>query len=552
MTSELTRREMLHWGGAAATAVVWGRIEAEAAVPAEPQASRPNILIFMTDQQRGDSIPPYSRAKTPNLDRFCKQGVTFSQTYCPSPHCCPSRATFFTGLYPSEHGVWNNVDVGNALSRGPVLGTKLFSDDLKAAGYDLHFSGKWHVSSLDTPADRGWAMSPTQQFARPSVTGPGVLPPAVAGDWHSFNGRPTQNEWHKYALLAQRPEQTQRFEAQILRPGFATYTHYGETRDPSIKGQGAYSFDQNVMDDALRIIRQRKHSANPWVQYIGILGPHDPYFLPKAYLDQYRLEDVHLPANYSDRMADKPALYRRTRSVFDQLPQAKHREALRHYLAYCTYVDALFGQVLKAMEESGELDDTLVLYTSDHGDYASEHGLWCKGLPCFRGAYHVPAAVRWPKGIANPGRNVEAMVSTADFAPTFLDVAGVKLDRPLTGRSLMPFLRDEPAPADWRDAMFTQSNGNEQYGIQRSVSTRKWKYVYNGFDFDELYDLEADPGETRNLASDPNLRDVVRQMCHRLWRFAFEHKDVVINDYVMVAFAPVGPAEAFRHEPGGS
>lgn len=543
MRDERTRREMLQWAGAAASAVLANRVRAENS-PAN-STSKPNILIFMTDQQRGDSIAPYHRAKTPNVDRLSKEGVTFSQTFCPAPHCCPSRATFFTGLYPSEHGVWNNVDVGNALSRGPFPGTRLFSDDLKQAGYDLYFSGKWHVSALDSPADRGWTMSPTQQGGKVAALSDGTTAPRTPGDWHGYDGKPPLAEWHKYALLAQRPEQTQRFEAQILRPGYGTYTHYGQAAPG---GKGGYAFDRRVVDDAIRIIRDRKRGGNPWVQYVGIIGPHDPYFLPKEFLEQYPIDDIKLPDNFADRMADKPALYRRTRDRFDQLPESEHREALRHYLAYCTYVDALFGEVLKAMEETGELDDTLILYTSDHGDYASEHGLWCKGLPCFRGAYHIPAVMRWPAGIKNPGRTVDAFVSTADFAPTFLEATGHKTDRPLTGRSLLPFLRDDPEPTDWRDAIFTQTNGNELYGIQRSVSTRKWKYVYNGFDYDELYDLEADSGETKNLAPDPKHRDVIHEMCHRLWRFAFEHKDVAINDYILVGLAPFGPAEAFRKE----
>jgi arylsulfatase A-like enzyme len=538
---------MLQWAAAAGTASVLGAETSDASASANrPAAKRPNILVFMTDQQRADSVAPYRRAHTPNVDRLAKEGVTFSQAYCPSPHCCPSRATFFTGLYPSEHGVWNNVDVGNALSRGPFPGTRLFSDDLKEAGYELYFSGKWHVSALDTPADRGWTMSKAQMGGRAQALVPAMTAPRKPGDWHGYDGRPPLNEWHRYALLAQRPEPTRRYEAQILRPGYGTYTHYGQA-EPG--GKGGFAFDRRVVDDAIRFIRQRpREGGNPWVQYVGIIGPHDPYFLPKEFLDLYKIDDVHLPENFADRMADKPALYRRTRDRFDQLPEAEHREALRHYLAYCSYVDALFGEVLKAMEETGELDDTLVLYTSDHGDYAADHGLWCKGLPCFRGAYHIPAVVRWPGGVKQPGRTVDAFVSTADFAPTFLEAAGAKVDRPMTGRSLVPFLHDESAPPDWRDAVFTQSNGNELYGIQRSVATRKWKYVYNGFDYDELYDLEADPGETKNLAPDPKYRDVIHDMCHRLWRFAFEHKDVAINDYILVALAPFGPAEAFRKQ----
>jgi choline-sulfatase len=111
----------------------------------------------------------------------------------------------------------------------------------------------------------------------------------------------------------------------------------------------------------------------------------------------------------------------------------------------------------------------------------------------------------------------------------------------------MPFLHGE-APADWRDAIFTQSNGNELYGIQRSVTTRRWKYVYNGFDFDELHDLERDPHETKNLAGDPAHAAIVREMCQRMWRFAREHGDVCVNPYIMVSLAPYGPGVAFEEE----
>ena len=489
---------------------------------------QPNILIFMTDQQRGDTVPPFGRALTPNLDRFRQQGVTFTNAYCPSPHCCPSRATFFTGLYPSEHGVWNNVDVGNALSRGLYPGTRLFSDDLREAGYRLQFSGKWHISSIESPADYGWEMA----FPEPRPT---LAPERLA------SGRPPAYEWEYFRRLADAGEAGERREAEIVRPGHGNYMHYGETP------HGIWEFDERTVADALRIIQERGRSDRPWCQYVGTLGPHDPYFAPREFLDLYRLEDIELPDSFGDRMADKPGLYRRTRDRFDQLSETEQREALRHYLAFCSYEDALFGRVLAALEESGELDDTLVVYLSDHGDYAGEHGLWCKGLPCFRGAYHVPAIVSWPGHIAEPGRAVDEFVSLADFAPTFLEAAGLGAERPHTGQSLMPFLRGE-TPVGWRDAIHTQSNGNELYGIQRSVTTRDWKYVYNGFDYDELYDLRLDPGETRNMVAEPEYRDTVREACRRMWRFAHDHGDVCVNPYIMVAHAPWGPAVAFEDE----
>lgn len=487
---------------------------------------RPNILIFMSDQQRGDTVPPWGRAQTPNLERLCREGISFRNAHCPSPHCCPSRATFHSGLYPSEHGVWNNVDVGNALSRGPFADVRLFSEDLREAGYRLDFSGKWHVSSLRTAADYGWTVGWPE--ARPT------LPPERMPDAH-----PPTYEWEVYERVAELPEPVARGEGEIVRPGYDRYTHYGGDK------HFIAEFDRAVVDDALRVIRERGRGGAPWCQFVGTLGPHDPYYVPPEYLEQYPLDSIELPASWTDRMDDKPALYRRTRDRFDQLTEREQREALRHYLAFCTFEDDLFGRVFSALRDAGQLDNTLVLYVSDHGDYAGEHGLWCKGLPCFRGAYHVPAIAWWPEGIARPGREVDAFVSLADFAPTFLELAETAVDRPLTGRSLVPFLRGEE-PAAWRDEIHTQTNGNELYGIQRSVTTREWKYVYNGFDYDELYDLTTDPEETRNLARDPAHQEVVRQMCRRMWRFAHEHGDVPINGYIMVGHAPFGPAEAFR------
>jgi choline-sulfatase len=221
------------------------------------------------------------------------------------------------------------------------------------------------------------------------------------------------------------------------------------------------------------------------------------------------------------------------------------RDAIRHYRALCTYLDHQFGRLLAALEATGAADNTLVLYCSDHGDYCGDHGLFAKGIPCFRGAYQVPAVVRWPAGLVHPGRSVDAFVSLADFAPTFAELAGGTPSPDLTGRSLVPFVRDQTPPG-WRDEMHTQCNGVELLYTQRSVTTRDWKYVFNGFDDDELYDLRDDPHELRNLAADPARDDVKRAMCRRLWRFARAEADSAIQAYITVSLAPWGPAEALH------
>lgn len=476
-----------------------------------------NILVFMTDHQRGDTVLPEHPVVKPHLSRLAREGVTFSETFCPSPHCCPARATFMSGLYPTRHGVWNNICNDQALSRGLKPGVRLWSEDLAAAGYRLEWSGKWHVSVEETPRDRGWH----ELF----VTG--------------HRPREHHTAWEHYGELAEKPYDEERGEGQILRPGYGTYTTYGS------RGSEGNPHDEKTVEEALKVLPGLVAQKDPWILYVGASAPHDPYMVPQKFLDMYSLDDVDLPPSYADELADKPRIYQRMRrDRWGQLSERETREAIRHFWAYCTYLDDLFGKLLEVLDGSDQAGNTLVLYTSDHGDYCGDHGLFAKGIPCFRGAYNVPAVVRWPEAIENPGRRVDALVSLADFGPTFLEAAGISPQQEFSGTSLIPFLRDD-SPADWRDAVFTQCNGVELFYTQRSVMTREFKYVFNGFDMDELYDLRSDPHEMKNLADDAAYGDIKRRMLRRMWKFAHREGDSAINGYITVALAPYGPAEAF-------
>lgn len=473
----------------------------------------------MTDHQRGDTIFQNSKVITPNIDQFRKRAVTFTKAYCPAPHCCPSRATFFTGLYPAEHGVWNNVGVSNTLSRGLFDGVRTFSEDLKDNGYDLYYSGKWHVSQVESPADRGFTLLKHD-----------------LSQYRPFPNRPEYSEWDFYNRKPIDREGTPRGEAEIIRPGYTHYTQYGIDEDPF--------GDRAVTEAAVEKIRQLKGNSTPFLLYAGTLGPHDPYFVPQRFLDLYPPEEIDLPENFDDPMDDKPVLYRRTKARYDQLTREEHRESVRRFYAFCSYEDYLFGQLMDALKETGLDQNTIVLYCSDHGDYIGSHGLWAKGLPCFEEAYHVCSMIGGP-GILGDGRECDAFVSLADYAPTFLELAGIRADRPFTGRSLLPLLQGQ-IPKDWRTECYTQTNGNEIYGIQRAVFDKKWKYVFNAFDYDELYDLENDPLELHNLIYGPHpeqspYRDIVREMCRKMWRFAHATHDNCVNPYIMTALAPFGP-----------
>ncbi|MCL4508508.1 MAG: sulfatase-like hydrolase/transferase [Chloroflexi bacterium] len=488
--------------------------------------SRPNILIFMTDQERADVCLPDSPCRTPHVDDLAREGVRFSQAYCPTAHCCPSRATFFTGLFPSRHGVYNNVSNPQAIHRGLNPGVTTFGELVADAGYNLVYSGKWHVSDLEGPADRGWREG------------------RVTAGKGGYSNR-DMDMWRERWATVTAQEGAPRPRGCLKRPGWGTYRLYGSMPrrvDEPYDGHRDYL----VVQDGIQALRELSQEKEPWCLFIGVLGPHDPYIIPERYATMYDPAQVALPLSFNDPLRDKPRVYQRMRDqLWGQLSPDEVRESIAHYWSYCTMMDDMFGEVLAALDESGARDDTLVLFVSDHGDYLGSHGLYLKGVPAFREAYHVPFVIRWPQGAVEPGRTCDAIVSLADVFPTILEVANIPAPGDLHGASLLPFLKGAQ-PAVWRSTGYTQMNGVELYYTQRSVWTRQFRYVYNGFDLDELYDLKEDPHEVHNLADDPRYADVKRGMVRLLWQQAELHQDTIFNPYPTAALAPFGPCVALE------
>lgn len=481
-------------------------------------SDRPNILIFMTDQMVADVADPAHPCKMPNAAKLASEGVRFTRAYTPCPHCCPSRATFMTGLYPSRHGIFNNVLTATAINRGLAEGVRCFSEDLAAAGYRMPFSGKWHVSAEENPAERGW----DERVVR-------------GGKKDSHHQ--SLDHWRKFK---KQDENRERPRGHILRPGWGDRALYGTSPRPFTEHN-----DYHVTRMGIEALREVAASDDPWCVYIGPHGPHDPFVVPGPFAGMHDPANVELPESYRDNMEDKPRIYQRhRRQYWDQLSEDEVRESIAYYWDYCAMEDALFGQVIDALDASGQADNTLLLFMSDHGEYCGAHGLYCKGVPSFREAYNIPVIARWPARLKSPGRVASEIVTLADFAPTFLEAAGIDAPDNLSGRSLIPILEDN-APSDWRDCFCSQFNGVELYYTQRIVQTDRWKYVYNGFDFDELYDLKNDPHEMTNLAADEVSRPVIRELCKKMWQFAAKEEDYrLFNAYFTVAMAPFGPGEA--------
>jgi len=486
-------------------------------------ASRPNILIIMSDHERADVLDPAHPCPTPNATRLAEGGILFKQAYTVSTHCCPSRASFMTGLYPSRHGVFNNVMNPTALHVGLNEGVKTWSERLKEAGYRLCFTGKWHVSGVENPRDRGW-----EEFG--VVTGTGRH---GRGTWE--NPPPGRRDAETKGGLQDC--------VWIPRDGWPDVLLSAVSPQPS-----AQTREYRQTQDTIAKIHELAASPQPWALYLGWNTPHDPYIVPVDYAERVAVSDVPLPPNFRDDMSQRPRLYmRQRRQLWDRLDPEQCRLSIARYWALCVMMDDFLGQILQALEATGQLENTLIIRTSDHGDLLGEHGLFLKGVAPYEGAYHIPLIMHWPAGIAAPGRHIQSITANVDIAPTLLELAGALPLSPVDGKSLVPLLKGtEPDGA--RQELFTQMNGVELYYSQRIMRIGRYKYVFNGFDLDELYDLEADPWEQHNLIEAPTLKPIKRQLLARLWEYVRDTQDTIDNSYPPVALVPVGPYPSLWRE----
>lgn len=487
--------------------------------------TRPNILIITSDHERADVLHPLHPCPTPHASRLAAEGVLFDGAYTTSTHCCPSRASFMTGLYPSRHGVFNNVSNPTAIHPGLYDGVETWSERLADSGYRMRYTGKWHVSGVEDPKDRGW-----EEFG--TVTGTGRR---GRGTWEGPPPGPRDAET-KNGL---------RDCVWVPRDGWP---------DSLLSGVRPVTSDQTLeyrqTKDTIGMLGELAGSDGPWCTYLGWVTPHDPYGVPEDYADRIDLSTVPLPPNFRDDMSDRPRIYSRQRQqLWDQLDPEQIRLSIARFWALCAMQDDFLGMILQALEETGQADNTLVMRTADHGDLLGEHGLFLKGVAPYEGSYRIPLIMRWPEGITEPGREINSLTSNVDIAPTLTEIAGARGLDEVHGRSLLPLLTGDEADGQ-REEIFTQMNGVELYYTQRIMRVGRYKYIFNGFDFDELYDLEADPGEMHNLINDEALEPVKRRLIARMWEYVRETGDTIDNGYPPVGLVPVGPHRSLWKKDG--
>lgn len=474
---------------------------------------RPNILFVMTDQEQAQVISPDHPCITPNIEKLMSEGVVFDRAYTPMAHCCPARASLMTGLYPSRHGVFNNVQNDAAINRSLPDDCEVFSSKLKDAGYNMAYAGKWHVSGTQDPSDYGWE----------------ELDICATGTY-------VHHDYENYLDMPKEDNEPRR-ERELMAAGWHRYNLY-ETLSKTKEETRDYDFLQS----GIAKMKEFASMDSPWSVFISLSGPHAPYHVPEKYVKMYNPDEISLPPNYMDELSDRPQLYQRMQKKYSQFSKKEVKESIAHYWAYCTMQDEMLGEALEALKETKQEDNTLVIFLSDHGDFVGAHGLYAKGIPAFEEGYKIPMVMRWPNGIENPGRAVDEFVSLVDIAPTITEIANVESIKDVSGRSLAPFLRNE-IPNDWPDAAYGQCNGVEIYYTQRMVRTKEYKLVYNPSAIDELYDMKNDPFEMNNLIDDPEMKGVLKELFGKLFEFGVKEQDYM-SGYHTISHAEFGPAFA--------
>jgi arylsulfatase A-like enzyme len=505
MKRTLTRREMLKASAAAGLGLPALRAMATAAGAAR---RKPNLLFLWTDEQRADTMTAYGNRKihAPNLNKLAAQSVVFGRPYVSQPVCTPSRSTVMSGLWPHTSGCTaNNIPLPADV---PVLPEIVGDPDYRTA-----YMGKWHLG------DEIFAQHGFEEWA--------AIEDGYSGYYSKDRDRDARSGYHRFlASLGYEPDAGGKFSR-----GFAARRPLEHSKP---------KFLETTACDFLA-----RHRGDPFMLYVNFLEPHMPFFGPLD--DEHDPATVDLPANLDDPLEEnEPLRYHALRERWvKEYPTADDvRKLIARYWGLVTEVDLSVGAILGKLEELGLADNTIVVYTSDHGDMMGAHHMVAKGC-MYEEAAKVPWLMRIPQ-IGMTGRTIDRPVSHIDMVPTLLDLMGVQSDRNLPGQSLVPLLANEGGKVA-EDHVFLEWNpGDDGSGSKKKadaanpraraarehartcVSPDGWKLCLSDLDKSQLFDLNRDPGETTNLFDSGLHGNVIRRLTERIHRWQASVGDEVV------------------------
>lgn len=422
-------------------------------------SSQPNILVLMTDQHRFDALScrGHPHIKTPYLDALVERSVDFQATYTQAPVCAPARYSLATGQYVSTHGVhFNQIN--------PLKPVRTIAHQMRDAGYRCLQAGHMHWSS--ETIDTGYESLISREMWLDS------LPP----------------EWRRRVC--------EEHETAFVRTEMG-----GSSPVPESAFWGHY-----LATESIRMIDEAAEKREPFFCWTSLYEPHPPLFPPKEVYERFNLNQIELPeeAPEGSTPPEPKNLYRRQK--WAHLTDTEIRQMMAGYFGLVEVADRCVGRILAHLEEKGLLENTWIIWTSDHGEQLYDHELFLK-FCMYEQSVHVPLCISGP-GLS-PLKRTE-LVEHIDLFPTICDLAGIPLPSGVEGRSLKALLSSDHQPESWRSSVFSQIN--DVYMARNG----QWKLIVREGEPVELYNLAEDPKEFNNRLSDPECRDIIAELSKEL------------------------------------
>ena len=479
----------------------------------------PNILLITTDEQRFDHIGIKGMAGvcTPNMDRLSQEGIAFDRAYTASPTCTPARVSILTGQYPSVHGAYT---IGVSCNLDPQRTIAFW---LKKPGYSTALFGKTHFVARSDEARHlaGTEETPDSDFFH-KFTGPYMgfdyIQTCIG---HTTNTKP---DMHYRIFLENLGIDYKQWFPQLT--GTDDQNEVGVWNIPE-----QYHDTHWVASKTTEWIRDKSNDDDPWFCWASFQDPHAPFICPDPYFSQVDMDGVELYEDYRDgEFDDKPGFYKNRYNndwsefedskgvpcayAYKELKSAKkRRQALQATLGMLRFIDDRLGRIIKTLEETGQAENTVIIFTSDHGEYHGHHGFWYKGFPAYDDAQRIPFIV-WGPGYVQPQGLSDSFASLVDVPGTILSLAGIEKPQGLQGYDLTDVLKGKTQNV--RDCVRIENNATCKV-FQETLVTDPYKLViYRDSDDGELYNLKTDPDQYANLWSDERNQSVKLQLIQKL------------------------------------
>lgn len=477
---------------------------------------KPNVIVIMTDQQKASSMRIYGNmdVATPNIERFAKEGVLYDNAFTPHPLCVPARVALWTSRFPHNNGCRRNETL---MKDNACHAFKIWKEE----GYKTALIGKNHcfgTYDYENTFDTWLTISHTRLDK-------------------SF---PSKGSWF-------RSEEQIAKAFEDLKTIKREETHLSaiiSDCDPQDHTTGL------VGGQALRFIEENKD--NPFALWLSFPCPHEPYIVPRKYAEMIDPDKITIPPFSKELLAKAPERMQYLYRMLNAEGREKQlRKVMQVYYANVLFIDEMVGALLEKLDKLNLSEQTIVVFTSDHGDFSGEHNMTVKGGVLYDCLVKIPLLMRW-KGHLPSGIKVDSFVNMVDIVPTLFKLQGIDIPDEFMG-SLMPpvegafasdiafseygcgfrhlehetmnrFIEETPNFM----ALIKTLRWREAEGRKKMARTKKWKYIHDAMgDIDELYDMENDPYELNNLIDEPQYEKVVQEMKERLLKWSLETEDTI-------------------------